>query len=383
MRPVWLDNAATSWPKPPEVLEAMRHWFEQLGVDASRGSSQRHETVATRVGELRQRLAAMAGVPHRHVVLCAGATDALNLLFKGFLTAGDRVWTTMLEHNAVVRPLIGLQERIGVAVRFIPPAAGKLTVDAATLQRELELGPPPKLFVYSHASNVTGTVQNFSGSMPQLRAAGVVVVVDCAQTAGLLPLDTLDADAIVLPGHKSLLGPPGVGALCLRRDLRLVAWREGGTGSSVATDRMPDELPAALESGTPNTPGLLGWLAGIEWVLQRGPHALHAREMRLASRLRNTLAPLAASGALRLFGAETGTPHVAVLSVAFRDLDPVEAAIILEQKGILARAGFHCAPYIHRYLGCNALGTLRLSPGVFSTDEDVDRAATIISELAS
>ncbi len=375
---IYLDSSATSFPKPPEVLDAVQGWFRQLGVDAARGSSARHEAVAAGVDRCRQRLAQICGVTPSHVVLCAGATHASNLILKGVLRPGDRVWTTALEHNAVVRPLVGLQRRANVRVSFFAPATARVEADqiAAALENE----PPPDVFVFNHASNVTGVIQDFDRIAPALRAAGALLIADCAQTAGKLDLTRLDVDALIVPGHKGLAGPPGIGALCLRRDMDIVPLIEGGTGSSGATDAMPRQLPTSLEAGTPNTPAVLGLLAGLDWVLARGIDALYAEEMARMRTLRAALAPAHDAGKLRLIGADGTTTHTAVLSVTFPNLDPTEAALILEADGILTRAGFHCAPYIHEHIGTAAAGTLRLSPGPYNTDAEM---VTVAQRLAT
>lgn len=377
---IYLDHAATSFPKPLEVWQAMERWFRDLGVDAARGTSRRHEQVALEVDECRQRLGRLCGVPARNVVFCSGATEALNLALKGILAPGARVWTTRLEHNAVVRPLIGLRERLGIEVRFFEPASCR--VEPEQIRDALEREPPPDLFVFSHASNVTGAVQDFTPVAGMLRQAGARILADCAQTAGRLDLRALDVDAYAIPGHKGLHGPPGIGALCLAEALPVVALKEGGTGSSLATDRMPRELPQALEAGTPNTPGILGWLAGIRWTEARGIPRIHEHECNLVEGLRQALAPLEEAGKLRRIGAASREGFVAVLSLTFDELDPAEVALALEQNEIHVRAGFHCAPYVHAYIGSEEGGTARLSLGACNTAEEVARAAEVIADIA-
>ncbi|MFQ5506768.1 MAG: aminotransferase class V-fold PLP-dependent enzyme, partial [Planctomycetota bacterium] len=244
----------------------------------------------------------------------------------------------------------------------------------------LEEGPSPELLVINHASNVTGAIQDLGSIVPLCKKRGTRVLVDCAQTAGRVDLTELGADAYVLPGHKGLMGPPGVGALCLDGAPELLALIEGGTGSSRATDRMPEELPASLEAGTPNTPGYYGWHAGLNWLQEQDPAKLHARELSLLGSLGERLAGLEEEGAVRCFGG-TGERHVAILSLSFRDFDPVEVAVILEQHEIIARAGFHCAPYVHRALGTGESGTLRLSPGPFNTEEQIAAVGDVLLQV--
>jgi len=380
MPALYLDNAATSWPKPDTVLDAMRHWFTDLGVDASRGTTQRHEEVGNLVRALRQKLALLTGVPHKGVVLCSGATTALNLYLKGSLDTGSRVVATAADHSSVVRPIIGLGERSGVQFEFVPcDATGFVDPDAV---RRSVAAASTDVFVMTHASNVTGRIQDVAAIAEVCREHEARFVLDAAQTAGRVELAGVDADAFVIPGHKSLMGPPGVGALCLADPDHLpTPLIEGGTGSSRASDHMPDELPAALEAGTPNTPGYLGWLAGIEWVEARGVSAIRQHEHALAARLHAGLSSLADRERLQVVGADGSDAYVAILSLVPADLDPVELAMILEQHDVYTRAGFHCAPYVHEAIGSAELGTLRISPGPFVTEQQIDTVVELIGEI--
>jgi selenocysteine lyase/cysteine desulfurase len=373
---LYLDHAATSFPKPPEVLDAVSRWYRELGVDAARGTSERHEAVQLEVAECRHQLHKLTGM--RNVAFTSGTTEALNLFLRGFLDRGDVVWSTALEHNAVVRPLHELSRSRDIKTRWFRPDPAQPAVTWEQIATALNDNAPPRLLVYNHASNVTGAIQDFSPIASELRAAGARVLVDCAQSAGSLDLTGLDADAIALSGHKGLYGPPGIGALCMREDLGVSPLLAGGTGSDTNTDEMPDDLPGRLESGTPNTPGIFGLNAGLRFVATRSIAAIHAHENEWIDLLRERLTDLERAGKLALIGADPEREHTAVLSVVIEGVDPLEAAMALEQHGILVRAGFHCAAYVHDVLGTQRTGTVRISPGMFNAIEEVDAVAAAI-----
>lgn len=377
---IWLDHAASSWPKPPTVFEAVRRWFDELGVDAQRGSTPRHDTVRREVLACRRALGELCAVPDYRVIFCSGATEALNLVIQGVVERGDLVWSTALEHNAVARCLhaIGARveeldidaERAPVGPDLDDPHGLLARLDACAAE------DVPKLLVYNHVSNVTGARIDLSYAAGALRARGCTIAVDCAQSAGRLALDVLDADALAIPGHKGLQGPPGLGVLVLKREVELQPARFGGTGSSAPSVEMPAERPAAFEAGTPNTPAILGLAAGLRWVNARGIDTIHQHELAMVARMRRELADLEADGQLRCFGGvDTG-----VLALDFRDFDVHEVSMALASDEIFTRAGFHCTARIHAQLGADG-GTLRISPGPDTRDDEIDRAAACIREL--
>ncbi len=360
---VYWDHAATSWPKPPEVVTAIQDWFARLGVDAARGSTALHQEVASKTADLRRRLGLLCGVPTERVVLGSGATFAANLFLKGILDPGDRVLATRFEHNAVARPLLHMEKEGRIHLELIPsdPMTGPTPED---LQSALGKGPNPRLLCLNHASNVTGLVLDVPPLIQWAKERNCLVLLDCAQSAGRLPLLDLKADAFLIPGHKALEGPPGIGALCLARACPqprpLV---EGGTGSPTPMGLMPKTLPSALEAGTPNTPGRLGLLAALQ--ILEGKEATHlASELRYLGKLWDSLEELESQGKLKRIGpAPTHSRRVGVLSLDLLGRDPVELAMLLEKNFFLLRAGQHCAPWIHKDLGTHPLGTLRVSPG--------------------
>lgn len=370
---VWLDHAATSWPKPASVLASMQRWFLELGVDASRGTTPRHSTVRREVSACRRVLADLTASSPERVIFCSGATEALNAIIQAWVQPDDLVWSTPLEHNAVARTLHARGARVVALTRN---REGATDTDPYGIFAALDAGPPPKLLVYNHVSNVTGAITDLSYAAHALRAHGCRIAVDCAQSAGRLDLRPLDADALAIPGHKGLQGPPGIGVLALRGEAELRPARFGGTGSSTATLAMPTELPGSLEAGTPNTPAILGLAAGIAWVLERGLETIHAHEVSCTQRLRSGLTKLEEQGRVRLFGGlESG-----VLSMDFADFDVHEVAGALADDGIFTRAGYHCTSQIHDWIDAPG-GTLRLSPGPETCELDLERCLDCLRDL--
>ncbi len=378
---VYWDHAATSWPKPPKVLAAMQDWFERLGVDAARGSTTLHQEVASKTADLRRRLGLLCGVPTEGVVLGSGATFAANLFLKGILEPGDRVFASRYEHNAVARPLLGMMKngRIQLDLISAAPLSGPTPED---LEKALGKGPKPRLLCLNHASNVTGLVLDVAPLIQWAKKNGCLVLLDCAQSAGRLPLQHLHADAFLIPGHKALGGPPGVGALCLARTCPIpLPFVEGGTGNPTADGLMPKSLPGALEAGTPNTPGRLGLLAALKEI--EGKEAsLLSSELHSLKKLWDALQELEIQGKLKRIGPPPSqSGRVGVLSLDLLGRDPFELAMLLEGKGFILRAGQHCAPWIHKELGTHPLGTLRISPGHQASQGDIERFCKFLSEF--
>lgn len=367
---LYLDHAATSWPKPRAVLDAMARWYAELGVSAARGSSQRCSEVAGIVQRARHGIGRLVGMPADRVAFTSGATESTNLFLRAFLRRGDRVLTTAFEHAAVARPLVQLQRDLGLQLEVLPPdpdlGLGMATVRAA-LQRTR-----PRLFAFTHASNVTGAVLDAHAFCDAARAVGARTLLDASQTFGLLPTD-VGADAVVASAHKALLGPPGLGVLAAHPELDLSPQKQGGTGSSTALAEHPDAWPLAFEAGTPNTPAIVGLHAALQ-LLQQEPagnrlaHALHATQALRAA--------LAADPRVRLIGPAGAVP---VLSFVHADLDPADVGAIFDAHDIHVRTGHHCAPWIHAYLGTEQAGTVRLSPGGELSAADILRVSAALA----
>lgn len=382
MHTVYLDNAATSFPKPPAVGARMRAYVDEVGASVNRGSyeaAQQAELVTLR---LRQRLCALFGFADpSHVILTPGNTWGLNMLLLGALRPGDHVLVSAMEHNAVMRPLTQLAKR-GVAFDRIPcDAEGRLQ----TGRIEAMLRPNTRLVLLAHASNVSGTVQDAAAVGEICAARGIPFALDAAQTAGHIPLDftALRLSALSVPAHKGLMGPQGIGALLLRPDFAktLEPLVSGGTGSVSDSEDIPRYLPDRFEPGTPNLPGIYGWEAALDYLEGITVEAVAAHDRALSARL---LGGLRDVPGVSLIGPDTTEGRVGVFSLDFPGKDNAEIAARLEEEfGILTRCGLHCAPNAHRTLGTFPRGTVRLSLGWFNTEADIDRALQAIKALSA
>lgn len=382
MHTVYLDNAATSFPKPPAVGARMREYVDEVGASVNRGSyeaAQQAELVTLR---LRQRLCALFGFADpSHVILTPGNTWGLNMLLLGALRPGDHVLVSAMEHNAVMRPLTQLARR-GVAFDRIPcDAEGR----PQTGRIEAMLRPNTRLVLLAHASNVSGTVQDAAAVGEICAARGIPFALDAAQTAGHIPLDfaALHLSALSVPAHKGLMGPQGMGALLLRPDFAktLEPLVSGGTGSVSDSEDIPLYLPDRFEPGTPNLPGIYGWEAALEYLEDVTVEAVAAHDRALSARLLGGLRDIPG---VSLIGPDTTEGRVGVFSLDFPGKDNAEIAARLEEDfGILTRCGLHCAPSAHRTLGTFPRGTVRLSLGWFNTEADIDRALQAIKALSA
>lgn len=382
MQTVYLDYAATSFPKPPCVGERMRQYVDRIGANINRGSYDAAQQAGMTALLLRQRLARLFGLGDpTHVVLTPGNTWGLNMLLRGLLRPGDHCIVSAMEHNAVMRPLTQLAQ-CGVAFDRIPcDAAGRLCME----QIENLFRPNTRLVLLAHASNVSGTVQDAQAVGRICAAHGVPFALDAAQTAGHLPVDfdTLGLSALSVPAHKGLLGPQGIGALLLRPALaaELEPIVSGGTGSMSDSEEIPAYMPDRLEPGTPNLPGVFGWEAALRYLEQVTIPAAHAHERALSVRL---LEGLRAIPGVTLLGPDTAEQRVAVFSLDFGGQDNAAAAVRLEEDyGILTRCGLHCAPGAHRTLGTFPRGTVRLSAGWFTTEAEIDRALEAVAAVSA
>ena len=380
MQTIYLDNAATSFPKPAGVSARMKEYMDSVGATINRsvyGAAQDAGLVTLR---LRERLARLFSFPEKptHVILTPGATAGLNFILKGFLRPGDHCLVSSMEHNAVMRPLLQLQ---GVEFDRIPcDEEGRL--DPAAMLPLIR--PNTRLCVMAHGSNVCGTVQGAAAVGAICAEHGIAFALDAAQTAGHIPIDfqALHLSALCVPGHKGLLGPSGIGALLLRDDFAhaLTPLLAGGTGSASDSEYLPDYLPDRFESGTPNLPGIYGFEEALRFIEETGIDALRAHELELTARF---LEGLRTIPNLRLCGTEDLSRRVGVISVDFTQADNAEAAFRLESEfGILTRCGLHCAPSAHKTLGTFPQGTVRFSLGFSSTAADVDAALAALRAIS-
>lgn len=380
---IYFDNAATSWPKPPGVAEAMVHFLEHVGANAGRSGHRLSLQAGRLVYDAREAIATLFGAPDPlRVVFGANVTEALNVVLCGYLHPGDHVVTSGMEHNSVMRPLRALS-RAGVELSVVPcSAAGELRAEdvAAALR------PNTALVALNHASNVCGTLLPVREVGAIARRHGCLLLVDAAQTAGALPID-LAADAIDLlafTGHKALGGPMGTGGLVIgpRVDVaRLAPLKRGGTGSRSEEEEQPDFLPDKLESGTSNVVGLAGLAAGVRWVLERGVEALRAHEIDLA---RCLIDGLVAVPGVTVYGPRDARRQTATVSFNVDGLAPSDVGLALDDEfEVMCRVGLHCAPAAHRTLGTFPAGTVRLSLGAFNTRDEVEFALRAVRHIAA
>ncbi len=385
---IYLDHAATSWPKPPEVVRAMASFLEEAGGNPGR-SGHRLSIAAGRI--VYQAREAVAGLLHAPdplaVIFTHNATHALNLALHGVLQPGDRVVTGGMEHNSVMRPLRALEAR-GVEV-IVVAASPEGLFDPDDFGRAVT--PGTRLVVLNHASNVVGSLAPAAEVAQVAHAAGALFLLDAAQTAGVIPIDiqSMGIDLLAFTGHKGLQGPPGTGGLVLNlpsgeawRDELLRSIRpllQGGTGSRSEWERQPDHLPDRLECGTPNGAGLAGLAAGIAWLHERGLESLRRHEVELTRQLIEGLSEIPD---VTVYGPREAQERTAVVSFRIAGLRVSEVGKRLDEEyAVLCRVGLHCAPAAHRSLGTFPEGTIRFAPGPLTTLEDIDAALRAVAEL--
>lgn len=379
---IYLDNAATSWPKPPEVARAMTEFLECVGANPGRSAHRLSIESGRRVDGARAALAEILHAPDPlRIVFGLNGTEAINLALRGLLRPGDHVVTSGIEHNAVMRPLRALEAE-GVALTVVRCAPDG-TLDPADLAAAVR--PRTVLIALNHASNVCGTITPVAAAGRLAREHGLLLLVDAASTAGCVPIDVErdGIDLLAFTGHKALLGPPGTGGLVIGARVdpaRLTPLKRGGTGSGSASEEQPTFLPDVYESGTPNAVGLAGLGAAARWVLARGVDAIRAAEATIAGRLSEGLRAIPG---VTVHGPRDTALRTATISFDIEGLAPSEVGLRLDDEhGILCRVGLHCAPAAHRTLGTFPRGTVRFAPGVFTTDAHVERALAAVAELA-
>jgi cysteine desulfurase family protein len=378
---LYLDNAATSFPKPPEVAAAIADFLNTSAGNP--GRSGHHLSMAAHqvVAETRRALAGVLGVPDPHrLAFMVNATDALNTAIHGVLRPGDRVVSTGMEHNAVARPLHAAGGQ-GVEVRIVPCGRDG-SLDLADLEREL-VAAPTRLVVMTHASNVTGGLFDVAEATAIAHRHGALILVDAAQTAGVVPIDVaaLGVDLLAVTGHKGLLGPTGTGALFVGEGLQLTPLRQGGTGSHSELLNQPGNMPDALEAGTLNTVGIAGLGAALKVIQRVGVAELRRHELAVTAEL---VSGLRGIDGVVVHGPSADAREVAVVSITVAGWEPTDLAAALDSSfGIAVRAGLHCAPLAHQSIGTFPGGTVRLSPGLDTTADGIAAVLTAIGELAA
>lgn len=366
---LYLDNAATSHPKPESVYQAVVHTMREIGASPGRGGYRRSLDAGRLMFHAREAAARLFSVPDSaRIIFTHSATEALNMALRGTLVAGDHVITTSMEHNSLARPLNLLQRQGGIHLTTVT-AGGDGLVDPDDIRRALT--PRTRMIACSHVSNVTGTIQPVTAISAVAREAGVLFLLDAAQSAGSIPIDAaeLGIDLLAVPGHKGLYGPQGTGLLYAAASVPLRPLLSGGTGSNSTSEEQPDTFPDGFEAGTHNLPGIAGLKAGIEFVLDQGAAVIGAHERQLADAARNSLALIPG---ISLYGPLDQDCRSGVLSFTVSGKDASAIAFELDQRfDIAVRAGLHCAPRAHRTLGTFPSGTVRMSPGWFSTSDDI------------
>ena len=377
---IYLDNAATSWPKPEAVYEAVDRCLRYYGANPGRGGHRLSLQAGRVILETRELLASLFNVPDSsRLVFTANVTEALNLAVKGLLNRGDHVVLTSMEHNALCRPLWAMEE-MGVeqtVVRCSPQGRIEPLDLAAALRSNT------RLVCVNHASNVVGTIQPIEVIGRITSGRGIALLVDCAQTAGVLPIDVQKCriDLLAFTGHKGLMGPPGTGGLYIREGIELRPLKQGGTGTSSEMLLQPTAMPERYESGTPNTAGIAGLGAGVKFILEEGLERIRRHEQRLTAQL---IEGLRGIKGVQLYGPLDERLQTAVVSFNLVGWEANEVSCRLDQEyDIATRAGLHCVPLAHQTIGTLDSGTVRVSPGYFSQQWDIEEFLRAVSEIAA
>jgi cysteine desulfurase / selenocysteine lyase len=365
---IYLDNAATSYPKPEAVYQAVMHAMREIGASAGRGGHSRSLEASRVLFQTREWISTLFSIPDSsRVIFTHSATEALNLALYGILLPGDHVITTSMEHNSLLRPLYVLLQK-GVEVTIVT-AGSDGRVDPDDVKRALR--PNTRMVAVGHVSNVCGAIQPVEQLAAIAREAGALFLMDAAQSAGSIPIDVVATgiDLLAAPGHKGLLGPQGTGFLYVAEGVPLRPLLAGGTGSSSSAEDQPDIVPEGFEAGTHNLPGIAGLKAGVEFVQAQGVDAIAQKER---AHVGDVVERLQALSQVTLYGPSCSTKRSGVLSFTVAGLDSSSLAFMLDQNfDIAVRAGLHCAPQAHRTLGTYPSGTVRISPGWFTTHDEI------------
>ena len=379
---IYLDNAATSWPKPPQVKEAMIKYIEKIGANPGRSGHLLSVEAARILYEARETLAKLFHVrdPLR-IVFTLNATESINLALRGLLKPGNHIITSSMEHNSVMRPLREL-ERQGIELSILP-CSDRGWLDPKEVERKIQ--PNTTMVVLNHASNVTGALLPVKEVALITRKHDLLFLVDAAQTAGAHPINVEQdgIDLLAFTGHKSLYGPQGTGGLVIgdRVDEKeMIPLKRGGTGSRSEFEEQPDFLPDRFESGTPNGVGIAGLLAGTQFVLERGIEKIRREESRLMDKLMEGLREIPQA---RFYSPENKKNRIATFSFNLGQRSPSDVALRLEKEfGILCRSGLHCAPAAHRTIGTFPEGTVRFSLSQFNSQDEMETAVQAVSRIA-
>ena len=374
---IYLDNAATSFPKPVEVYSEVLRCMESYAANPGRSSHDMAVEASCKIMDTRQELSEIFNIPNLlNIIFTCNASEALNIGIKGILRPGDHVISSVIEHNSVLRPINYLSER-GITYTLLPVDKNGY-LDVNKLKKEIRKNT--KAIIINHTSNVIGTVQDIRAIGEIAKNAGIIFMVDASQSAGVIPIDVIrdKIDLLAFPGHKGLYGPQGTGGLYIGEDLKLESFKQGGTGSESSSIKQPDFLPDRFESGTLNTPGIAGLCAGLLFIKKVGIDNIRKHEIMLVEYLIKELCELSY---VKIYGGCDYKNRGAVVSL---NLDNIDASIVgelLNKRGIAVRTGFHCAPLIHQIIGTKTRGTVRISPGYFNNLEDIEKLVIVLKDI--
>jgi len=378
---IFLDNGATSYPKPQEVYEFMDNFYRNFGVNPGRSGYDLCLETEHMVDETRKMLTNFFnGTDSNRLCFSYNSTDALNLIIFGLLKKGDHAITTTIEHNSVLRPLFHLWKFEGVEVDHIP-FDSKGFVDPDDFPKKFKKNT--KLVIVNHASNVIGTVQPIKEIGRLCQEKHIIFAIDASQSAGKIPIDIEadNIDVVAFTGHKSLLGPTGIGGLYVREGVEIRHTRAGGTGVRSAVRTHLEEYPYRLEYGTLNILGVAGLNAGLKWIEKKGLSNIHEQEMKLTSMLRDGLKGV---DGVSLYCQDDLTNHISIFSFNVNGLEAANTSTMLDvDYNIASRSGLHCAPRVHEQLGTDKVhGAVRFGVGPFNTEEDIQKAIGAVKEIA-
>lgn len=374
---IYLDNAATTFPKPTEVYEEVLKCMENYAANPGRGSYDMAIKASAKVMEARQEISELFNIPNAlNLVFTSSATEALNIAIKGLLKRRDHVISTVIEHNSVLRPLNYLSKN---GVQFTLLGVNELGyLNMNGLKNEIRKNT--KAIIINHASNVLGTIQNIREIGRIAKEHGITFIVDASQSAGTLSIDVQrdNIDLLAFPGHKGLLGPQGTGGLYIKEGISLENFKDGGTGSNSNSMTQPDYLPDKFESGTLNTPGIAGLCEGVKFIKKVGRRNIQKHKERLVEYLLKELKKLPY---IKIYGHSNTENRAAVVSINVEGMDSSQVGYMLNKKGIAVRTGYHCAPLIHGIIGTMNRGTVRISPGYFNSFEDIENIVSSLKKI--
>ena len=377
---IYLDNAATTYPKPECVYNAIMDCMKNYSANPGRAGHKLAMKAAREIYDTRENIAKLFNVDNpMNIVFTNNATDSLNLAIKGIVNSGDHIITTSMEHNSVIRPIKSLEKNNIENTVVECDKDGFLNIEDI----KNAIKPNTKLIVTTHASNVCGTIIDIEAIGKIAKENNILYLVDASQTAGVYDIDTkkINVDMIAAPGHKCLLGPQGTGILYIREGLELNILKEGGTGSKSEDLFQPNLLPDKYESGTHNTPGIVGLNEGVKFILEKGIDNIRKHEEDLCNYMLNRLEEVPN---IVIYGPKDSKKRAAVISINIGNMDSGEITFILDSEyDIATRSGIHCAPLAHKTLGTLEQGAVRFSLGYFNTKEDIDKAIDALKQIAN